>query len=136
MNATDASQPSRSIAPSRSPAAAPFRCQTAIVAVEDGRLEVAVLAELGDRVDRRVEPLRRLGDDLVHRLERRPDEPRDRFPLRVDRRRRGDQARPRQRGDVVDVEDDDVLAGQLELDRLVVREAGRDVDGSLATAAP
>ncbi len=46
-------------------------------------------------------------------------------------RRAVDQARAGQRDDVVDVEDDRILARQLQLDGLVVREARRRVDGAL-----
>ena len=62
--------------------------------------------------------------DLVHRLERRPDEARDRARASdADRRRPDDDPGTRQRRDVVDAEDVDGLAGPLELDGLVVGEA-------------
>ena len=76
-------------------------------------------------------PDARVGLDLLHRPQRRGDEGGDRIVLGVERRGAGDQARPGQRRDVVDAQDRRGVAVQLELDRLVVREARRGVHGTL-----
>ena len=97
-------QPARSIAPR------PCVSVRVVVPGVDRRLEDRHLGgpvggQLGDRHDRRVEALLRVGDDLVHRPEGRRDEQGDRVALRLERLRPGDQPVSGERHDVVDVED-------------------------------
>ena len=127
MNVIDWSHPARSIAPSaRASWIGPV--QVAMVASRSGRLRLPVVRQLGDGLDRGIEPDRRVRLDLDHRLERGRHERGDRVVLLVERLRARDEPGPRQRRDRVDLEDRDLLAVQLELDRLVVGEPGRGID--------
>ena len=87
--------------------------------------------QLRDGVDGRLQPQLRVGGDRVHRAKRRGDERGDRVAPRLERVDARDESGTGQRRDVVDAQEDDRLTGELELDRLVVGEPGRGVDGSL-----
>ena len=100
--------------------------------VEDGGLRLARRRELGDGSIAASSPISGSRGDLLHRPQRGGDERGDRIaawprassvpaisPL------------PGSGVIVVDAQDRDVLAGQLELDRLVVGEAGRGIDRAL-----
>ena len=125
MKSSDCCQPSRSIAPYGE--VAPGRDRR----VEDLALERRVLGEVRHEREGRVEPDLRVGRDLVHGPQRRVGERGERVLLRGERLGARHEAGPRQRHDVVDRQHDRLDARVLELDRLVVGEAGRGVDGAL-----
>ena len=100
--------------------------------VEDGRLRLARRGELRDgrRWPPRARPRGRPRSPPSPAASRRRT-PRSRRASASSVAVAGDQPVARQRRDLVDAQDGDLLAGQLELDRLVVGEPGRRVDRAL-----
>ncbi len=88
-------------------------------------------AELRHGRDGRIEPDLGVRGDLLHRPQRRGDEPGDRVGFASSVDCADDEPVAGQRHDVVDAQDRDLLPGQLELDRLVVGEPGRGIHRAL-----
>ena len=99
--------------------------------VEDRRLGITLRREIRNGLDRRIETLLGVGSDVLHRVEGGRDERSDGVALRLESGLPDDQPVAGERRDLVDMEHVDLLAGELELDGLVVGEARRGVDRAL-----